>query len=342
MHLLKIFYYVFLNFNLLFCRRPYFSKREKFNSEKAKWLYLLSYFSSHYISAKCITRLIPTFKNYYLLRHHTIPCDDTRSKCTYTVFVSSKNESIIVILSSDHSFARIMSAITSKSQNFYTFEGLGFVNRNFANSFYKIWPFLHTIFSEPKLFRYKVTIVGYSFGGALATLAAIKLRSAHYGIGLDISLYTYGAPRVGNPDFVQKFDEKLPNSFRVVVDKDPVPHFPKCSLVMSKYIKFSPRLTSKICNIKNRLSYYHVGTEVWYPKGTHNLNNYHLCLGKPKNEYRKCSNMYPFYKTSFNQYKFFHNIYYNDVIQTCKNILMPIFYNNCRIVDNHWDKQKNS
>uniref|UniRef100_A0A0N5BV80 Lipase_3 domain-containing protein n=1 Tax=Strongyloides papillosus TaxID=174720 RepID=A0A0N5BV80_STREA len=228
-----------------------------------------------------------------------------------------------------------MRAINSKSQNFYTFEGIGFVNRNFATSFYKIWPSLCFIFSKPKVFRYKVTIVGYSFGGALATLAAIKLRYAQYKIGQDISLYTYGAPRVGNPDFARKFDEKIPNSFRVVVDKDPVPHFPKCSLVMSKYFKFSPKLTSKVCNIKNRLSYYHTGTEIWYPKGTQNLNNYHLCLGKPQNEYRKCSGMYPFYKTSLNRYKFFHYIYYNDVIQTCKSIFIPIIDNNCGIVPHH-------
>uniref|UniRef100_A0A0K0FN09 Lipase_3 domain-containing protein n=1 Tax=Strongyloides venezuelensis TaxID=75913 RepID=A0A0K0FN09_STRVS len=335
MHLLKIYYFVFLNFNLLLCRRDFIFRREKFNPVKAKWLYLLSYFSNHYISARCITRFIPTFKNYYLLRHHTIPCDDTRSRCTYTVFVSSKNESIIVILGSDHGFTRIMREATSKRKNFYTFEGLGFVNRNFANSFYKMWPFLHTIFSEPKLFRYKVTIVGYSYGGVLATLAAIKLRYARYKIGQDIFLYTYGAPRVGNPDFVQNFDEKIPNSFRVVVNKDPVPHFPKCSLVMSRHFKFHPKLTCKVCNKKDRLSYYHVGTEIWYPKSTQNLDNYQLCLGKPKNEDRKCSDIYRFDKTNLVKYKFFHYFYYIDVIQAYKSIMMALFDNKCRIVDNH-------
>jgi triacylglycerol lipase len=70
----------------------------------------------------------------------------------------------------------------------------------------------------------KLFITGHNYGGALATLAA-----------LDISMntkfknpivYTYGSPRIGDPEFSYRFNKEVKNSIRVVNIHDPFTTFP--------------------------------------------------------------------------------------------------------------------
>jgi len=61
---------------------------------------------------------------------------------------------------------------------------------------------------------------GHSLGGALATLAAIDLRKAvpdraH----LDLSCYTFGAPRTGNHAFAHEYNELVPDTWGVINDQ---------------------------------------------------------------------------------------------------------------------------
>lgn len=72
-----------------------------------------------------------------------------------------------------------------------------------------------------------LTVTGHSLGGAIATLAALDL--VHNGYTVE-HLYTFGAPRVGNPQFAT-FAEYVSNStlmdvYRVVHYADVVPHLP--------------------------------------------------------------------------------------------------------------------
>ena len=77
---------------------------------------------------------------------------------------------------------------------------------------------------------YKTVVVGHSLGGAIADLAAADLR----GQGMDLDLYTYGAPRVGGP-LISSFISGNANgagpngngtTFRVTHFDDPVPKLP--------------------------------------------------------------------------------------------------------------------
>lgn len=77
---------------------------------------------------------------------------------------------------------------------------------------------------KPRLF-----LTGHSLGGALAVLAAAVLafERSH-----DVTaVYTYGQPRVGDPDFSTAFNQKLEAlTFRYVNDFDIVPHVPPAQL----------------------------------------------------------------------------------------------------------------
>ncbi|KIY92224.1 Lipase [Monoraphidium neglectum] len=78
---------------------------------------------------------------------------------------------------------------------------------------------------------WRVRITGHSLGGAIATLCAYDLsaRPPKTGAGsLEVSMYTFGAPRVGNKAFAKVFDERLHNrAWRITNASDIVPSVPR-------------------------------------------------------------------------------------------------------------------
>lgn len=66
-----------------------------------------------------------------------------------------------------------------------------------------------------------IWVTGHSLGGALATLAAVRLKSDGFTMA---PLYTYGAPPVGNHEFCERVEACFPDTyFRVSIDEDMVP-----------------------------------------------------------------------------------------------------------------------
>lgn len=82
-----------------------------------------------------------------------------------------------------------------------------------------------------------IYVTGHSLGGAIATLAAADLFS----LTPDLTLYTFGSPRVGDLAFATYFDKIVPDTYRIVHNKDLVPHIPQ---------RF--------------LGFRHVSREIWY------------------------------------------------------------------------------
>jgi Lipase (class 3) len=74
---------------------------------------------------------------------------------------------------------------------------------------------------DGKLLHFFVT--GHSLGGALSELCAFELRWKH---DLDVECYTFGSPRFCNAAFQRVYDVVVPDSFRVVNDRDLVPGVP--------------------------------------------------------------------------------------------------------------------
>lgn len=89
----------------------------------------------------------------------------------------------------------------------------GQVHHGFQEALNHVWDNIEPAISQHK----ELFITGHSLGGALATLA-----TAEWGEG---TLYTFGSPRVGDPEFAKYFDAMHP-SYRFVNNNDIVPRVP--------------------------------------------------------------------------------------------------------------------
>lgn len=109
-----------------------------------------------------------------------------------------------------------------------------------------------------------IVITGHSLGGAVATVAAIDIQhylndKGHHNIIKEV--HTFGSPRVGNVAFADYYNKLIPQTVRVVHNKDIVPHAPP------SFLGFS-----------------HVGTEVWLDAES---DTYKICT--PFIEDKACS-----------------------------------------------------
>ena len=95
----------------------------------------------------------------------------------------------------------------------------GRVHCGFAHAIEEVWPEVRRILGSPSRAR-PVWITGHSLGGAMATLASVRLTSEGYKVR---AVYTYGSPRVGDRLFRDSYS--LAN-YRFVNDNDLVPHLP--------------------------------------------------------------------------------------------------------------------
>jgi len=69
-------------------------------------------------------------------------------------------------------------------------------------------------------------VAGHSLGSPLASLAALDIAQKIPSFRLNLRLYTYAGPRLGNPAFAEAFSRLLPNSYRIVNLADLVPSLP--------------------------------------------------------------------------------------------------------------------
>jgi len=114
-------------------------------------------------------------------------------------------------------------------------------------------------------------VTGHSLGGALASLAAADLN--YNGLPVE-RVYTFGAPRVGNLGWAFFYNEMLNlkgRTFRVVNERDPVPHIPYTGVTFMR-------------------GYHHVGIEIW-------LNGY---------SFVQCNNVLPYEECRFSATCFYN------------------------------------
>lgn len=100
-------------------------------------------------------------------------------------------------------------------------EGVGRVHKGFYDAFRAIKDFVLRYLDKFHAGQ-KIIICGHSLGGAIALLLAEALRREQQ--KYNILLYTYGAPRTGDSDFVKGAAELVHH--RMVNNNDPVPGVP--------------------------------------------------------------------------------------------------------------------
>eukprot|EP00180_Rhodochaete_pulchella_P003463 Plantae.Rhodophyta-Rhodochaete_pulchella.ctg593.p1 GENE.Plantae.Rhodophyta-Rhodochaete_pulchella.ctg593~~Plantae.Rhodophyta-Rhodochaete_pulchella.ctg593.p1 ORF type:complete len:390 (+),score=38.89 Plantae.Rhodophyta-Rhodochaete_pulchella.ctg593:1036-2205(+) len=72
----------------------------------------------------------------------------------------------------------------------------------------------------------RIMCTGHSLGGALALLCAFDLRVSGYSAS-QVSVLSFGSPKVGNRPFARRCTAVLPNSFRIVNQHDAVTSEPR-------------------------------------------------------------------------------------------------------------------
>ncbi len=99
----------------------------------------------------------------------------------------------------------------------------GKVHRGFAAALGLMWPGLKERLPAGR----PVWVTGHSLGGALATLAGVRLLADGYDVP---AVYTFGSPRVGDLDFYAGY---RPVNYRVVNNDDLVAHIPLETMILA-------------------------------------------------------------------------------------------------------------
>ncbi len=63
-------------------------------------------------------------------------------------------------------------------------------------------------------------ITGHSLGGTMAVIAALDFALHFPAFAPQIRMYSYAAPRVGDPNFAKFYSDLVPNSYRIVTQAD--------------------------------------------------------------------------------------------------------------------------
>ena len=124
------------------------------------------------------------------------------------------------VLTDLKSYLKKIEFITEESPNFETYNQIN-VHAGFHNEYLRYRDqIIKYIDKHPNK---NIYVTGHSLGGALATLASFDLAANK---PRSVRLYTYGSPRVGLSEFRIAHEEIVPDSYRVVIDGDPITRVP--------------------------------------------------------------------------------------------------------------------
>jgi len=149
---------------------------------------------------------------------------------------------------------------------------------------------------------YSFYITGHSLGGALGTIAALDLSCNGIVSKDQLHLYTFGSPRVGDVNLAKAVMNAVSEHWRVVHDKDIVPHVPPC-----KKNAFGQCTSDNLGSdgFLGAVNYaWHLGNEVFYNQ---DFSSFKICSNA---EDSSCSNQVVF--TSV-----FDHLNYLGTVQSC-------------------------
>jgi hypothetical protein len=131
---------------------------------------------------------------------------------------------------------------------------LGQVHQGFARSLDLLWDdVLPAVKAQQTASKLPIVVTGHSKGGALASLAALRLQ--HDAALTPAAVYTYGSARAGNSQFARDFAAKILRDWRFENRNDLVPHLPPVTPMLAFLVLADPRLAKLSAH-----GYQHVGT----------------------------------------------------------------------------------
>lgn len=110
------------------------------------------------------------------------------------------------------------------------------VHEGFGTLYANIRDEVHELIESRVVIHKKIIVTGHSLGGALATLCALDLQYSFP--DMEIFCVTLGSPRVGNIDFANSYNNRVPKTIRIVNGNDIVARMP---LWLSGYRHVSKR-----------------------------------------------------------------------------------------------------
>ena len=287
----------------------YQASEEKYTPNNAYTNVLLSAASYYKNAQECLDEILPGGQ-FIIQQKIQVRCnfgDYDYEECCAIVATSALHKVIAVSFrgstSNSQLFDQLFSMLTDDE---VPFKNVGNVQSYFKAVHDEFEPLVQESVQQ-LMFQnrdYRIVITGHSLGGALASLMAVALVFDNIVSSSQVTLYTFGMPRVGDGEFAYNHDRLLQFSWRVTHYRDIVPKFPLCSL-------------SNGC--QNTTGPYHSNVEVFYKKPTMTVKSkYKLCQ---ENESLKCSNSVTgcfITETCRNYHRFYYNI---DVGSHCQNTL---------------------
>lgn len=241
-----------------------------YNEDDAYNLALFSAIAYSDVQDTCLSALLPD-SDYTIFATYFRDCDDFlfdyNQKCSALIAYSHRNKEIIVAYRGTRGMEQIIDQIlvTIAIPAVPCAIG-GKVQRYFDNVYRTFYHSIKYMIQDLRQWfpNYKVKFTGHSLGGATASITSAMLVKDKVLQPEDVSLYTFGMPRVGNKLYALAHDKLVPDSWRVVRKGDIVTRLPMCHLTT--------------CSIFN--GPYHHGTKVVYIEDEMDLDSdYVICKG---------------------------------------------------------------
>jgi triacylglycerol lipase len=186
---------------------------------------------------------VPRFQSELGLKAHLVSVDNTQ------VYVAENDESIVVAFRGSEAPTTLDGLkdwlltnannylILPEGQSGTEFAAAGVdarFHRGFLDALAMIWdPLFAAVDRAQKAKERPLWITGHSLGGAIALLAAWRLRRNFLAVQ---EVVTFGAPMIGNDTAAKAFEQEFGGKIYRYVDlEDVVPHLPSVSLLANAY-----------------------------------------------------------------------------------------------------------
>ncbi|GMT11441.1 hypothetical protein PFISCL1PPCAC_2738 [Pristionchus fissidentatus] len=257
---------------------------------------------------ECIANTFPQSDGRFVFSSTKAECDILDNSCESFIVTSNNVKEAVIVFRGTKTKGQLLLEGWDSYHEGADFVGMGNVNKYFMRAHNHMWPSILEFLAKPEYQHHRIIFTGHSLGGALASLAAARVVKQGIRPASAVLLYTFGQPRTGSYKYAMSFDGLGIPSYRIIYGADIVPHQPPC--------KKDPRIPanedgSKACLASDDDEAYHHGTEIWYPQAMTPGSLYLECLGAPKNEDFKCSDMLTFQSNNMDAYFWDHRHYYN-------------------------------